>query len=480
VTDDMTRPLPTLASLKLPLLTLVSSLALLSAPVTAAAQAEPAPPLMPVVAELPLSRFADDRCLVSGFVRASDPTAEQAGDLVGTLAGASADGSSRKTYVWILWFPAASAGAPDDTVATRVYDRDGGRFVSTEKLYEAEELRLLVILPAAGAPSGASAYAVRAGTAVRKEKSLLAAGFPSFLAELAGGLFARELVPGCPPPFAEYDVAVHVTQLADRDATVAARVEVDASPPLDAARAAETLAAFQTHRVEVEAGWLGYTQLGVIFDAIEGALAGPACADASAATCLQAARAAAVETVAGMQLSAEHTITAVRTGTEQALAVVEELLAERHAALERTFRVVDRPVIGFSVGGILAEGSGEDLEFDVEDGVVTADGVAGDGFKALALIDLYFRRVDISESSPGIVPHASVGFTIGEVFRPGVFLATTLPFTAGRLSVFAGGILRKTTDTDLPVGTVVEPGTEPIDEGYKVPFVVGLKVGLPL
>src|SRR4030095_14230521 len=121
----------------------------------------------------------------------------------------------------------------------------------------------------------------------------------------------------------------------------------------------------------------------------------------------------------GMQLSAEHTITAVRTGTEEALTVVEELLAERHAAVDRTFRVIDRPVIGFSVGGILAEGSGEDLEFDVEDGVVTADGVAGDGFKALALIDLYFRRVDISESSPGFVPHASVGFTIGEVFRPG-------------------------------------------------------------
>jgi hypothetical protein len=474
----MTRLIPPTASYIVSLLALISSWALAPSPVTAQDDEAPAP--TPVLVELPLVRFGDDRCLVSGFVHAATPTAAQARDVVRALAGSPTTTSSQKTYVWILWFPVTAGGASADTLAARVYDNQGDRFVSTEKLYEADELLLLVILPSGPPQAGAPAYAVRAGTAVRKEQSLLAAGFPSFLAELAAGLFGRELVPGCPPPHAEFDVGAQVTQLAERDATVAARVELDVSPPLDAARAAEALAAFRQRRIEVEARWLGYTALGVVFDAIELALAGPACGSGSAESCLQAARASAVETVSGMQLSAEHTITAVRTGTEQALAVLEELLAERHTDLARTFRVVDRPVVGFSVGGILAEGSGEDLKFDVEDGHVVADGIEGEGFKALALVDVYFRRVDISESSPGIVPHASVGFTIGEVFRPGAFLATTLPFTAGRLSIFAGGILRRETTTDLPVGTEVEPGTEPIEQQYKFPFVAGLKVGLPL
>jgi hypothetical protein len=231
--------------------------------------------------------------------------------------------------------------------------------------------------------------------------------------------------------------------------------------------------------VDVEAKWLGYTALGNIFDAIEAALASEACVSGGADACLRAARAAAVETVDGMGLTAEHTITAVRTGTREALAAVEDILAARRFELARTFQVVDRPFIGFSVGGILAEGSGEKLKFDVEDGRVVAQGVEGEGFKALALLDLYFRRVDIGESSPGIVPHVSVGFTIGEVFRPGVFLATTLPFTAGRLAVFSGGILRRETTSDVPAGTEVEPGTEPIRERYRFPLVAGIKVGLP-
>jgi hypothetical protein len=437
--------------------------------------------LAPVLAEVPLRRFIDSRCFASAFVHDRDPAAGQASDLVGALAGLPASTAPRKPYVWIAWLSLSAAGSPNDTLATRLYDVKDARFVEGDKLYEADELRLLVILPAGGPGEPAAAsHAVRAGTAVRKERSLLAAGFPSFLAELAAGLISRAPVPGCAPPFAEYDVALHTTPLGTPDATVAARLEMDVSPPLDAERAAEVLAAFRRQRVEIETRWLGYTALGAVFDAIETALAGPACASDTAEACLEAARSAAVETVAGMPLSAEHTITAIRSGTQQALAGVEALLATRHAELSRTFRVVNRPVIGFSVGGILAEESGEKLKFEVEDGRVVAEGIEGEGFKALALVDLYFRRVDIGESSPGIVPHASVGFTIGEVFRPGAFLATTLPFTAGRLSVFAGAILRKETTTDLPAGSEVEPGTEPIEEHYTFPFVAGLKVGLPV
>jgi hypothetical protein len=442
------------------------------------AQQDEAPEPAPVLSELPLSLFSDSTCLVSDFVRSANPTVDQAREVVRALA-APASAPPQRTYVWILWLPAAGAGSPADTLAARVYDARAGRFVSGEKLYEADELRLLVILPAAPAEQEA-AYAARAGTAVHKEQSLLAVGFPSFLAELAGGFVSRALVRGCKSPFAKYYAGVQVTQLVTRDATVAARVEIDVSPAPDSSLSAQVLQAFRQRRVEVETRWLGYTALGAIFDAIEGALTSPACSGGSAEGCLQAARAAAVETVSTMQLTAEHTITAVRTGTQQALVVVEELLVQRHAALARRFRVVNRPVVGFSVGGILAEGSGEEVEFKVEDGRVVADGIEGDGFKALALVDLYFRRVDISESAPGIVPHASVGFTIGEVFRPGAFLATTLPFTAGRLSIFAGGILRRETTSDLPAGTEVEPGTKPIEERYKFPFVAGLKVGLPL
>ncbi len=435
---------------------------------------------IPFLTDLRLRSVTDSRCELAAFVSSPAPDRERAEAALETLLGPAAGAASKGAYAWVLWFPTSAGGVPGDTLASRVYRRSDARPVRGERLYEAERLRIVVLLPRPVPGSAAPGYAVRAGTAVRREESLLARGFPGFLGEILGGLAAREIVPGCAPPFPVFDVAVHSTDLGVRDATLAARVDVDASPPLDAARSGLALEAFRRARVDVETRWIGYTALGPIFDAIESALAGEGCHSGAADGCLLAARAAALEKVSGLGLTAQHAITAVRTGTQEALQTVEEVLAARHVEAARTFQVVDRPTIGFSVGGILAEGRGEKLKFDVEDGRVVAEGIEGDGFKALALVDLYFRRVDIGESSPGMIPHASVGFAIGDKLRPGVFLGTTLPWTAGRLALFGGGVLRKETTSDLPAGTEVEPGTEPIRERYAFPLVAGLKVGLPL
>ena len=426
---------------------------------------------------LPLRTVVDAACAIPTLTSASDADPDLVRSALAELLGREAAG--RGDYVWILRVPAAGS-APGDTLVERLFDARSGRRVKRDRLYEARSLRIVAILPPGAEPGspGPPAGAVRVATEVRREESVLARGFPALAREILAALVARG-APPCPAPFRSHAVGVHATPIGAPDARILTLVEADLPAALGEGRRAELLRAFRSHRVEIEARWLGYTSLARVFDAVEAALAGPACA-VDAATCLHAARAAAVAAVAELGLTAEHQIRAVREGTGEALAGLErELLARRHAAL-RSFRAVDRPWIGFSIGGILAEGSGEKLKFDVEDGRVTAEGIEGKGFKGLALVDLYFRPVDLGEDGPGLQPHASVGFTLGESFRPGAFLATTLPFTRGRLAVFGGGILRKETVSEVPVGTEVEPGSEPIRERYRFPLAVGLKVGLPL
>ncbi|MFN2432488.1 MAG: hypothetical protein ABR599_06675 [Gemmatimonadota bacterium] len=454
-------------------LSLLTAAALLHLAGAARAQTPDTLALTPPLQDLPPRVVVDASCALTRLVQAPRPSDESVRDAIEALYRTSARRHDAGTFDWLIYPPGPADGSQlpgGEGGAPAAVFFDGRRVVEDDHLYDAETLRLTAIVPRPDSAMGWLASA-RAATAVRRESSLLARGFPAALAEVLALAAAREDAPG--RPCGRYTVFTHVTPVEFPDATVVARVELQAAAGL-----AETPAfadEFDRVRVEIEALYLGYTGLHVVFDAIAAALRGSECGSQRSGPCLLAARRAAVDAVLGLQPTAEHTIRALREGTSLALSRLEQRAGQRAFAAVETFRVVRRPWIGFSVGGLLVEEAGDKLEFEVEEGRVVADGVESDGFKSLVLLDLYLRPVDIGDPAPGVVPHASVGFAIGEALEPGVFLASTLPFTGGRLSPFAGGLLRRETEDASGAG-----GEPAVDVDRRVRWVAGLKVGLPV
>jgi hypothetical protein len=453
--------------------TLLLALAICGSSRAAPAQQPDTALALPALTELPLRDLVDSTGSVTRFLDREPPTVELADSLVRKVFGPRR--AMEGTYDWILYVP---LDATPDTLVSKLYDPAERKFVDGKKLYEARLLRIVVILPSAG--TNRNTYTVQAGTDVYREEGLLARGFPLFLGHLltaAVRSFLRDQ-PGVPT----YQVAVLSTPIGFPDATLLARVEIGVSPVLNKKRHDEVRGAFEDTRKEIEFDYLGSGDLRTVLDEMESTLA-LGCLGRGAGDCLKSVKDSTLKVVAGMKdLTAEHRISTVRKGAQQALVALETLLVNRPLGRAETFRVVTRPRIGFSVGGLLVENAGEKLEFEVEDGQVVAVGVEGDGFKSLVLLDLYFRRVDIGQDAAGFLPHASVGFTIGDVLQPGAFVATTLPGTAGRLSPFAGFILRRETEdaSGEDGGDEGQAGEPEIDERRRFRFVAGLKVGLPI
>jgi hypothetical protein len=180
-----------------------------------------------------------------------------------------------------------------------------------------------------------------------------------------------------------------------------------------------------------------------------------------------------------MDLNAEHRARAVQKGAQEALVAFETLLAAPARRREATFRVVERSRIGFSVGGLLEEDEADRLSFTVEEGQVVADGLEAEGFRSLALVDLYPWPVDLS-GEPGLHPHLSIGFSVGEAFRPAAFGALPLCLPGvfcvlGRAALIGGVVLRSETDPAADGS-----GGDAIDETLRARLAWGVKIALPV
>jgi hypothetical protein len=342
-------------------------------------------------------------------------------------------------------------------------------------------------------------HAARAGAVLRQERSA-ASGFPAFLALLLGGLGSlagdegdRTLEgPAARVSVPAFDVALHATPVPFRDASLRAAVEVrrdsvDAAPE----GASTTLGGLlrdpiDRARTRLLLGYVGYTpQVGAVFDALRAVFESPACpapgggGEPPTVACSHALQDALVRTVAGMDLNAEHRARAVQKGAQEALGAFETLLAAPARRREATFRVVERSRIGFSVGGLLEEDEADRLSFTVEDGQVVADGLEAEGFRSLALVDLYPWPVDLS-GEPGLHPHLSIGFSVGEAFRPAAFGALPLCLPGvfcvlGRAALIGGLVLRSETDP-----AAEGSGGDAIDETLRARLAWGVKIALPV
>ncbi|HEY7529067.1 MAG TPA: hypothetical protein VIC56_00130 [Gemmatimonadota bacterium] len=345
----------------------------------------------------------------------------------------------------------------------------------------------------AGATEGSLLHAIRAGTLVREEAAA-GRGGPGFLALLLGGLGSllgpdegRTPGPRVAVGIPTFDVAVHTTTVSFDEATIRASVEVRrdslrTATPAGAATLGDLLRdRVDRARTQLLLGYVGYTpQVGAVFDALRQVFESPSCpAPAAGVACSHALQDALVGTVAAMDLTAEHRARAVQRGAADALLLFEGLLAAPARGREATFRVVERSRLGFSVGGLLEEDEADRLRFTVEDGQVVADGLEGEGFRSLALVDVYPWPVDLSDPTPGFHPHLSIGFSVGHQFRPAAFGALPLCLPGvlcvlGRAALIGGVVLRNET----------EPGDggdrDAVDETLRARPAWGVKVALPL
>lgn len=410
--------------------------------------------------------------------------------LLALVAGEAGGCGDDEAYVWLVRAAAPDDGPEGPELADRVHRLCDGRIVDGDRLYEADRLLVLAVLPQRHIEAGAASsglhlavgdevaesdsleYRVEARVVAQRAAGQLAEALPAFLSRVLPGLLRSVAgVRRAPRPLATYDVGVHSTVLAFDDATVGAQVEIAVAAGLDAADLDGARDALAEAAVDVKLRNVSYgEEVDAVHATIDSALDG--CTDTSHERCRREIRDALAELADELRQTAEYRVRAVQGITTEMLTAVEAVLTLQPVEVARTFRVVDRPFVSFSVGGAVTDAFSDDVTFDVEDGELVPDD-GSSGFAALAFVDVYGRRVDLEEGAAGwgVQPHLSVGLALDDDVRPGLFLATTLPKWLRRLAVFGGFMPRREAVEDD------EADGDEADTDF--PFVWGLKVRLP-